>query len=229
MRTYARGYWPDAAEAAAAGGAAVHLQRAEDQLDAGADRRHRRRVLRHADRRHGLSHLDRGRPHEPRHGLGGDRGGGAGGLGCSTALLALVERAVTFWHPSFPSSDGRDARGENRETIDEDDCCSARRPLAGDSAGAGAQAADKVTLAAEMGDAGAVRRLLRRQGQGLLQGRRPRRDDQAGRPRHRPGAGDRRRRRRRRSSTGCRPRSPRARRACRWSTSRRSSSARAWC
>ena len=82
-----------------------------------------------------------------------------------------------------------------------------------------AHAGQQGDAAAEMGHAGAVRRLLRRQGQGLLQGRRARRDDQAGRPGHRARAGDRRRRRRRRSSTGCRPRSPRARRACRWSTS----------
>ena len=52
-------------------------------------------------------------------------------------------------------------------------------------------------------------------------------DDQAGRTGHRPAAGHRRRRRRRRSSTGCRPRSPRARRAWRWSISPSRSSARA--
>ena len=49
--------------------------------------------------------------------------------------------------------------------------------------------------AAEMGHAGAVRRLLRRQGQGFLRGREPRRHDQAGRPGHRARAGHRRRRR----------------------------------
>ena len=49
-----------------------------------------------------------------------------------------------------------------------------------------------------MGHPGAVRRLLRRQGQGLLQGGGTRRHDQAGRPRRRARAGDRRRRRRRR-------------------------------
>src|SRR5690606_20202499 len=67
-------------QAAPAGGRPVHLQRAEDQFDAGADRRHRRRVLRHAHRRHGLPHLDRGRTDECRHGLGGDRGRGGRGL-----------------------------------------------------------------------------------------------------------------------------------------------------
>ena len=51
--------------------------------------------------------------------------------------------------------------------------------------------------AAQVGAAGAVRRLLRRQGQGLLQGCGARRDDQAGRPGRRARAGDRRRRRRR--------------------------------
>ena len=50
---------------------------------------------------------------------------------------------------------------------------------------------------AQMGHPGAVRRLLRRRRQGLLQGRRARRHDQPGRPGHRAGAGDRRRRRRR--------------------------------
>ena len=64
-----------------AGGHAVHLQCAQDQLDPGPDRRHRGGVLRHADRRHGLSHLDRGRPHVARHGVGRNRGGGAGRLG----------------------------------------------------------------------------------------------------------------------------------------------------
>ena len=55
-----------------------------------------------------------------------------------------------------------------------------------------------------MGHPGPVRRLLRRQGQGLLQGGRARRDDQAGRPgrRARAGAGRRRRRRRRRLDAG---------------------------
>ena len=48
-----------------------------------------------------------------------------------------------------------------------------------------------------MGDAGAVRRLLRRQGQGLLQGRGSRCHHQARRSRHRAAAGDRRRRSRR--------------------------------
>jgi hypothetical protein len=51
--------------------------------------------------------------------------------------------------------------------------------------------------AAEMGHAGPVRRLLRRPGERLLRGGRPRRGDQAGRARHRSAAGDRRRRRRR--------------------------------
>ena len=50
---------------------------------------------------------------------------------------------------------------------------------------------------AQMGDPGAIRRLLRRHGQGLLQGRRPRRHHQSRRARHRAGPGDRRRRRRR--------------------------------
>ena len=67
-----------------------------------------------------------------------------------------------------------------------------------------AQAADKVTLQLKWVTAGAIRRLLRRQGQGLLQGRGPRRHDQAGRPgrRARAGAGRRRRRRRRRLDAG---------------------------
>jgi NitT/TauT family transport system permease protein len=81
MRSYAAGYWQTLREAAPAGGDALHLQCAEDQLDAGADRRDRGRVLRHADRRHGLSHLHRGGAHEYRHGLGADRHGGARRLG----------------------------------------------------------------------------------------------------------------------------------------------------
>ena len=42
---------------------------------------------------------------------------------------------------------------------------------------------------AEVGDAGPVRRLLRRARAGVLRGRGPERDDQAGRPGHRPRAG----------------------------------------
>ena len=85
------GLLADAVQAAAAGRAAVHLQRAEDQLDSCPDRRHRGRVLRHADRRHGIPHLHRGRAHEHRHGLGGNRRGGAGGLG--VLWLVALDRA----------------------------------------------------------------------------------------------------------------------------------------
>src|SRR5262249_16335955 len=62
---------------------ALHLQRAQDQLYPGADRRHRRRVLRLAHRRHGVPDQRRGRPHECRHGLGHDRR-------CSTGRLAVL-------------------------------------------------------------------------------------------------------------------------------------------
>ena len=55
---------PDARQAAPAGGAALHLQRSQDQLHSCHDRRHRGRILRHADRGHGLPHLHRGRAHE---------------------------------------------------------------------------------------------------------------------------------------------------------------------
>ena len=56
MRSYGASLLADLLHAAAAGGVAVHLQRAEDQFDPGADRRHRGGVLRLADRRHGLPH-----------------------------------------------------------------------------------------------------------------------------------------------------------------------------
>ena len=81
MRTYAASYWPDAPEAAVAGGGALSLQRLENLHDLGFDRRHRGGVLRLADGRHGLSHLDRGRAPGARHGLGGDRRGGGGRVG----------------------------------------------------------------------------------------------------------------------------------------------------
>ena len=81
---------------------------------------------------------------------------------------------------------------KNRYEQDRRHCrCSLRL---GDRLGRGRRQGDP---AAEMGHPGPVRRLLRRQGQGLLRGGRARRDDQAGRPGHRPAAGDRRRRRRR--------------------------------
>ena len=60
-----------------------------------------------------------------------------------------------------------------------------------------ASAADKVTLQLKWVTQGQFAGYYVAAGQGLLQGRRPRRHDQAGRPRHRPGAGDRRRRSRR--------------------------------
>jgi hypothetical protein len=77
MRTYASSYWQTLVKLRLPAAAPVHLQRAQDQLDAGADRRHRGRILRHAGRRHGLPHLDRDRAHERRHGLGGNRSCGA--------------------------------------------------------------------------------------------------------------------------------------------------------
>ena len=73
MRSYARELSADPRQAISAGGAAVHLQRAEDQCDTGADWRNRCRVFRHADAGHRISHLHRGGPHGDRHGLGGDR------------------------------------------------------------------------------------------------------------------------------------------------------------
>ena len=82
--------------------------------------------------------------------------------------------------------------------------------------------------AAQVGDAGPVCRLLRRQGQGLLRRGRPRRHHQAGRPGHQPAAGPGRRRRRcRRRLDAVGARHPREGRAD-WSTSPSRSRNPAW-
>ena len=57
MRSLRRELLAHARVAAPAGRAALRLQRPQDQLDAGADRRYRRRVLRLADLGPGLPHL----------------------------------------------------------------------------------------------------------------------------------------------------------------------------
>ena len=97
------GLFADAAQAASARRRAVRLQRAEDQYDAGDDRRDRRRVLRHADGRHGLSHLT-----EVGH-LSIDMVWATIVVAAVTgsafyALVALIERRVTFWHASYRSA-----------------------------------------------------------------------------------------------------------------------------
>ena len=51
-------------QAAVANGRPLYFQCSQSQFHVGADRCHRGRVLRHAYRRHGLSHLYRGRTHE---------------------------------------------------------------------------------------------------------------------------------------------------------------------
>ena len=100
MRSYGAGWLVTLRQAAATGGDAVHLQRAQDQLDPGADRRHRRRVLRHAhvgmgfriSTEVGRMSLDMVWAEILVAALAGSAFYGA---------LALLERAVTFWHPSY--------------------------------------------------------------------------------------------------------------------------------
>ena len=58
MRSYGAILVADAGQAAASRRHALHFQRAQDQLDSGHDWRHRGRIFRNADRRHGLSHFD---------------------------------------------------------------------------------------------------------------------------------------------------------------------------
>ncbi len=77
MRTYAAGWGQNVAETAPARRLALHLQRAEDQFHTGADRRHRRGILRHAHRRHGFPHLGGNGPQQCRYGLGRNRCSGA--------------------------------------------------------------------------------------------------------------------------------------------------------
>ena len=56
-----------------AGGTAFHFQRLEDQCHAGVDRRDRGRILRNADARNRLSHLDGSGANGDRYGVGGNR------------------------------------------------------------------------------------------------------------------------------------------------------------
>ena len=81
MRSYAASHRQSLTKLLFAGGAAVHLQCAENQRDPGADWRDRCRVFRNTDARHRISHLDRSWPHGHRHGLGGDRARGSRGNG----------------------------------------------------------------------------------------------------------------------------------------------------
>src|SRR5262249_10166895 len=67
---------PEPDQALSAGGAALYLQCTQDQCDPRLDWRDRCGVLRDSDAGHRVSHLDRGRSHGHRHGLGGDRARG---------------------------------------------------------------------------------------------------------------------------------------------------------
>ena len=80
MRTYAAGYWQTLAKLRLPAALPFIFNALKINSNSCFDRGHRRRILRHADRRDGFSHLHRGRPHGNRHGLGGDRRGGAGGI-----------------------------------------------------------------------------------------------------------------------------------------------------
>jgi hypothetical protein len=80
MQTWSAGYWQTLLYLRLPA-AMPHLQRAQDFDDAGADRGHRRRILRLSHPRHGLPHLDRGRIACPADGLGADCRGRLGGDG----------------------------------------------------------------------------------------------------------------------------------------------------
>jgi NitT/TauT family transport system permease protein len=86
-------------EAAPAHGASFHLQRFENLHDPCADRGHRCRIFRLSGRGHGLSHKNRGGAPGHGYGLGIDRRGRDGGHGVLRAC-GLIERRLTFWHPS---------------------------------------------------------------------------------------------------------------------------------
>ena len=109
-----------------------------------------------------------------RHGVGDDRRRRRDGLGFLCA--DCVHRTARYILARLVSREVSCRGGEGNEEIgmgiDGDGGDVGRR------LGAGGRQGD---VAAQVGDAGPVRRLLRRQGQGLLQGREPRRDDQAGR------------------------------------------------
>ena len=80
MRTYAAGYWQTLLKLRLPAALPFIFNALKDQLNSCPDRGHRGRILRHADRWDGFSHLHRGRPHGNRYGLGGNRHGRARGL-----------------------------------------------------------------------------------------------------------------------------------------------------
>jgi hypothetical protein len=75
----------DALETPASGRSAFHIQRFENQLHTGADRRNCRRVFRHASGGHGFPHLFRDGEDECRHGVGRN-------CGCSPSGFGLLWR-----------------------------------------------------------------------------------------------------------------------------------------
>ena len=116
------------------------------------------------DRRHGLSHLDRGRPARPRHGLGRDRGRGARRLGflrcCSRSSSARSRSGI---RPTGRADEPMDTTGRG-EGADEEILMMAAAALRGAGGGHGRRLGRERDAAAQMGHPGAVRRLLRRPG-----------------------------------------------------------------
>ena len=175
MRSYGAAPGADTAQALSAGGNAVYLQRAEDQFDARFHRRDRRGILRHADSGDRLSHLHRGRAHGARHGVGGDRAGGYRRHGflrncrarraCDDLLASILPDLTRRFAPRVGAT--YEKNNYNNGGVSSGTFawyCARRR--SGDGP-------------IEVGGAGPIRRLFRRQGQRVLQGRRSRRNDQS--------------------------------------------------
>ena len=215
MRSYAAARSRSSAACAIPNCAAVHLRRPEGRGGARDDRRDRRRVLRRLDQR-----ARRADP-ELDSRCSTSRSAGPAIVVASAFGIALyassrrssvqrragIRRPVQSYTELTKASECREAAGRvagtrEGEPMNVSTWCWARSPLACTAARdlgrhckrrAEAAEADQGHPAAQVGDAGAVRRLLRGARPGLLQEGRARREDQGRRPEHHAGAGRRRR------------------------------------
>ena len=164
----------------------------------------------------------------PEHGpgVGGDRRRGAGRIDALRRRSPLDRAAhCTFWHPSFRQEHELDGATTRRRATHEEITDSGWRRRPGVVPAWARPAQDKVTVQLKWLPQAQFAGYYVAEDKGFYKDAELDVTIKAGRPRHRPGAGDRRRRRRRDRRLDAVARWPRARRACRWSTSRRSSTA----
>ena len=203
----------DPAEAAAAGGHALRLQRAEAELHPGPDRRHRGGVLRHADPGHGIPNLHRGGAAETWISSGRPSRWRPMAGSASYGALAMLERGADFLASFATTVTPREKRAHDEETTSKNartkhatgEVRPMKKKLTLLAAGAAmvlgstaAQALDDFTIQLKWVTQAQFAGYFVALEKGFLRRRRARRHHQAGRPGHRAAAGHRGRRRRRR-------------------------------